>query len=141
MCVQDSMSVHEEVMWMLRPRPGKDQSMSGIHSLIYNFWGLSLSSLSCWLVNQSAQTHRVPSLIYDVTRTREDRLGVECWGLHLVGRRRWWDRLSITRKISLTLVRKTDLLHCPVSTSAHSQAAPDFKDFLEVPLSPRWALC
>lgn len=32
---------------------------SGIHSLRYNFWGLSLSSLSCRLADLSARTHRV----------------------------------------------------------------------------------
>lgn len=38
------------------------------------------------------------SLVYDVPRTGEDRLGVECWGLCLVERPRLWDKLSIPRK-------------------------------------------
>jgi hypothetical protein len=58
-CVYRTVCLHEEVMWMLRPRLGKDQFMSGIHSLIQFLGSFQLSSLSCWLVNQSAQTHRV----------------------------------------------------------------------------------
>lgn len=126
MCVQDSMAVHEGV----RPKLGKDQSMSEIHSLRYNSWGLSLSSLSCLLANLStdsqgsgSQLCLLPSFMMSPGPERTD-FWVECWELtQVVGHpehpQKNFPNLSQKNRSSM-------LINRPVSTSAHSQATPGF---------------